>query len=314
LRPIPHQAPRQPGAPSLIDLYSRNTSMIRSMTAFARAETREAFGLIACEIRSVNHRYLEPGFRIPEALRDVEFPLREKLRKQLARGKVDVSLRFEPAEGSASGVEINRELAAQLVKAAGEIEDMSRHAAPLNATDILRLPGVIKTIDADQAELTAAALRTFDQAMAGFIAMREREGTELKSLIEGRLDAMQAETDKVRMRMPEIVRHYQARLLARLAEVKGEINAERLEQEMVLFSQKIDVAEEMDRLTAHVAEIRRVLKEGGAAGRRLDFLMQELNREANTLGSKSVSADSSQSSVELKVLIEQMREQIQNIE
>jgi uncharacterized protein (TIGR00255 family) len=288
--------------------------MIRSMTAFARAEIREPFGLIACEIRSVNHRYLEPGFRIPEALREVESPLRDKLRKLISRGKVDVSLRFEPAEGGTAAVEINRELAQQLVQAATEIEEMARHAAPLNASDILRLPGVIRTREADQTELAAAALRAFDQAMSGFVAMREREGAELKSLIEGRLEAMQAETEKVRVRMPEIIKHYQERLLARLAEVKGEINAERLEQEMVLFSQKIDVAEEMDRLNAHVAEIRRVLKEGGAAGRRLDFLMQELNREANTLGSKSVSADSSQSSVELKVLIEQMREQIQNIE
>jgi len=288
--------------------------MIRSMTAFARAEGREPFGLIACEIRSVNHRFLEPGFRLPEALREVEFPLREKLRKLLTRGKVDVTLRFEAADAASGDIEINRELASQFVAAAEAIEAMTRHAAPLNAADILRLPGVIRTRETDHTELAAAAIRVFDQAMDAFVAMREREGAELKALIEGRLDAMQAETEKVRVRMPEIIRHYQDRLVARLTEVKGEVNAERLEQELVLFAQKIDVAEEMDRLNAHVAEIRRVLKEAGAVGRRLDFLMQELNREANTLGSKSVSADSSQSSVELKVLIEQMREQIQNIE
>lgn len=288
--------------------------MIRSMTAFARAETREPFGVITCEIRSVNHRFLEPGFRLSEVLRDLEFPLREQLRKQLARGKVDVTLRFEAAEKDSADIEINHAMATQLVAAAGEIEAMMRHAAPLSATDILRLPGVIRSRDTDQAELTGAAQRTFDQALAAFLAMREREGAELKGLIEGRLAALQTETDKVRLRMPDIIRHYQERLVARLAELKGEINPERLEQELVLFAQKIDVAEEMDRLTAHVAEIRRVLKEGGSVGRRLDFLMQELNREANTLGSKSVSADSSQSSVELKVLIEQMREQIQNIE
>lgn len=288
--------------------------MIRSMTAFARAEVREEFGVIACEIRSVNHRYLEPNFRLPEVLRDVEFPLREKLRKAVSRGKVDVSLRYEAAEVSSADIQIDKALAAQLVAAASEIDQLARHAAPLNATDILRLPGVIKTREADHSALVAAAARAFDQAITSFLAMREREGAELAGLISGRLDAMRTETDKVKLRIPEIIQHYRDRLLGRLQEVKSELNAERLEQEMVLFAQKIDVAEEMDRLNAHVAEIRRVLAEGGAVGRRLDFLMQELNREANTLGSKSVSADSSQSSVELKVLIEQMREQIQNLE
>lgn len=288
--------------------------MIRSMTAFARAERRDETGHLSCEIRSVNHRYLEPSFRLSDTLRELEFPLREKLRKALTRGKVDVFLRFETADAAVADVEINRALAQKLVAAAAEIDQMSRHAAPLNATDILRLPGVIQSKEADHEALIAAAGQLFDLALADFIAMREREGAELKGLIEGRLDAMQAETDKVKVRIPEIIQHYQERLRARLAEVKTELNAERLEQEMVLFAQKIDVAEEMDRLNAHVAEIRRVLGGGGAVGRRLDFLMQELNREANTLGSKSVSADSSQSSVELKVLIEQMREQIQNLE
>lgn len=288
--------------------------MIRSMTAFARVEAREEFGVIACEIRSVNHRYLEPNFRLPDILRDVEFPLREKLRKAVSRGKVDVSLRYEAAEVGHGDIEIDKALAGQLVAAALEIDQMARHAAPLNATDILRLPGVIKTRETDHSALVATASRVFDQALDAFLAMREREGAELKQLIAGRLDAMQTETDKVKVRIPEIIQHYRERLLARLNEVKSELNAERLETEMVFFAQKIDVAEEMDRLNAHVAEIRRVLDEGGAVGRRLDFLMQELNREANTLGSKSVSADSSQSSVELKVLIEQMREQIQNLE
>ncbi|MES2918837.1 MAG: YicC/YloC family endoribonuclease [Pseudomonadota bacterium] len=288
--------------------------MIRSMTAFARAETRTDFGLIACEIRSVNHRFLEPGFRLPDALREVEFPLRERLRQALTRGKVEVQLRYEATEHQAAALELDRDLAAQYVKAAAEIDQLSRHAAPLNATDILRLPGVVRTRETDLAALQAEALKTFETALAQFIAMREREGAELARLISERLVAMVAETEKVRVRMPVILAHYRERLLARLADIKAELNAERLEQEMIMFAQKIDVAEEMDRLTAHVAEIRRVLGEAGPVGRRLDFLMQELNREANTLGSKSVSADSSLSSVELKVLIEQMREQIQNIE
>lgn len=288
--------------------------MIRSMTAFARAEARGDYGLIACEIRSVNHRFLEPGFRLPEALRDIEFPLREKLRQALTRGKVDVQYRFEAADARSGKIELDRALAEQYVAAAAEIDQMARHAAPLNASDILRLPGVIRSGEADTAALQAAALAVFDQALAQFIAMREREGAELARLIGERLNAISAETSKVRTRLPGIIAHYRERLLGRLADIKGELNAERLEQEMILFSQKIDVAEEMDRLDAHVTEIRRVLKDSGAVGRRLDFLMQELNREANTLGSKSVNADSSLSSVELKVLIEQMREQIQNIE
>lgn len=288
--------------------------MIRSMTAFARAERRDATGHISCEIRSVNHRYLEPNFRVGDALRDIEFPLRERLRKAIIRGKVDVTLRFDAADEAASDIEINKLLAKKLVDAAAEIDQMARHAAPLNATDVLRLPGVIQRKEADQSAILEIASELFDKALADFIAMREREGAELKAIIENRLEAMQAETDKVKVRLPEIIAHYQERLSARLADVKSELNAERLEQELVMFVQKIDVAEEMDRLNAHVAEIRRVLAGGGAVGRRLDFLMQELNREANTLGSKSVSADSSQSSVELKVLIEQMREQIQNLE
>lgn len=288
--------------------------MIRSMTAFARAEARGDFGLIACEIRSVNHRFLEPGFRLPEALRDIEFPLRERLRQALTRGKVDVQCRYEVADAQGGSIELDRKLAEQYVAAAAEIDQLTRHAAPLNASDILRLPGVIKSGETDTAALQKAALQVFETALKQFIEMREREGAELARLIEERLTAMVAETEKVRVRMPGIVAHYRERLLGRLADIKSELNADRLEQEMILFSQKIDVAEEMDRLSAHVAEIRRVLKDAGAVGRRLDFLMQELNREANTLGSKSVNADSSLSSVELKVLIEQMREQIQNIE
>ncbi|MDF2446763.1 MAG: hypothetical protein K0S46_1999 [Moraxellaceae bacterium] len=288
--------------------------MIRSMTAFARAEARGDFGHIACEIRSVNHRFLEPGFRLPDVLRDIEFPLRERLRQALTRGKVDVQFRYEAHDGAGGTLELDRDLATQYVRAAAEIDQLARHAAPLNASDILRLPGVIRTRETDMAALQARALEVFEDALVQFLAMRTREGTELARLIEDRLAAMVAETEKVRVRMPGILAHYRERLLARLTELKGELDSERLEQEVVLFAQKIDVAEEMDRLTAHVAEIRRVLKEAGAVGRRLDFLMQELNREANTLGSKSVSADSSLSSVELKVLIEQMREQIQNIE
>jgi uncharacterized protein (TIGR00255 family) len=228
--------------------------MIRSMTAFARTEVKGAFGAVACEVRSVNHRYLEPSFRLPDALRDLEFPLRERLRTTLTRGKVDVQFRLDMAEGSAGTVAIDHDLARQLVAAASEIDQMTRHAAPLNATDILRLPGVIRSREVDTDALHASALQAFEQALAGFIAMREREGAELARLIEDRLAAMAAETAKVRERMPVILAHYRERLLARLAEMRDDLNNERLEQEIVLFAQKIDVTEEMDRLTAHVAE------------------------------------------------------------
>jgi uncharacterized protein (TIGR00255 family) len=284
------------------------------MTAFARTESRGDYGQLSCEIRSVNHRFLEPGFRLPEALRDLEFALRDKLRQALTRGKVDVQFRYEAQTANTQSVVLNRTLAEQYIAAASEIDQMARHAAPLNASEILSLPGVICRQEIDNTALQADALSIFEQALAQFIAMREREGSELARLIEERLAAVLVETAKVRERMPHIIAHYRDRLTSRLSDIKAELNPERLEQEMVLFLQKIDIAEEMDRLEAHVSEIRRVLKDKGAVGRRLDFLMQELNREANTLGSKSVSADSTLSSVELKVLIEQMREQIQNIE
>ncbi len=288
--------------------------MICSMTAFARRELRGNFGLLMCEIRSVNHRYLEPTLRLSDIVRELEMPLREKLRQQLSRGKLEVWIKHETVDNDVAHIRINHDLAARLVAAASEIDHMTRHAAPLNAADILRMPGVVCTLEANQQDVATAALELFDATLADFIAMRQREGFALATMINARLEALVTECDTVAERMPLIIEHFRQRLISRLQDIKAELNAERLEQEMVLFAHKIDVAEELDRLTAHIAEIRRVLKQGGAVGRKLDFLMQELNREANTLGSKSVSADSSLSSVELKVLIEQMREQIQNIE
>lgn len=288
--------------------------MIRSMTAFARTEVREPFGTLSCELRSVNHRFLEPGFRLPSTLADLEPQFRERLRNRLSRGKVDIALRFEAAEAQATNVAINEELAARLIKAAEDLGQYTRHVAPVSPTDILRLPGVLTVQEPDSDAVHQAALALFEQTLDAFIATREREGTELARLIQERLTGIRAEVEKVGLRIPQIQAHYRDRLLARLAEVKAELEPTRLEQELVLFAHKMDVSEELDRLLTHVAEIERVLRQGGAAGRRLDFLMQELNREANTLGSKSVAADTSQSSVELKVLIEQMREQIQNIE
>ena len=288
--------------------------MIYSMTAFARRELRGDFGLLVCEVRSVNQRYLEANFRLSDVVRELEMPLRDKLRQQLSRGKVDVWIKHEAIEGNVSNIHINQDLAARLVAAASQIDQLARHAAPLNAADILRLPGVVCVAEPNQQALLAATQSLFDQTLSDFVAMRQREGQALQQFIGQRLDLIAIECEKVCERMPHILAHYRQRLLARLQDIKAELDNDRLEQEMVLFAHKIDVAEELDRLSAHLVEIKRVLQQGGAVGRKLDFLMQELNREANTLGSKSVSADSSLSSVELKVLIEQMREQIQNLE
>lgn len=288
--------------------------MIYSMTAFARRELRGDFGLLICEIRSVNQRYLEANFRLSDVVRELEMPLRDKLRQQLSRGKVDVWIKHEAIESNLSNIHINQELAARLVAAASQIDQLARHAAPLNAADILRIPGVVCVAEPNQQQLLTITKQLFADTLQDFIAMREREGQALQQFISQRLELITIECDKVRERMPHILAHYRQRLLTRLQDIKAELDNDRLEQEMVLFAHKIDVAEELDRLSAHLVEIKRVLQQGGAVGRKLDFLMQELNREANTLGSKSVSADSSLSSVELKVLIEQMREQIQNLE
>ena len=286
---------------------------IHSMTAFARAEQRSALGLLAIEIRSVNSRHLEASFRLADAVREREFAWRDRLREQVARGKVEISARYEPADSS-EAVTINTARVQQLLSALREIDQLAANTAPLNAVDLLRLPGVLITQEVDASALLASADALFAQAMQDFLAMRAREGAALHELVEARLQGIEREVSGVRERLPQILQHFRSKLLARVAEAKADLSAERLEQEVVLFAQKMDVAEEVDRLLAHVTEIRRVLASGGAVGRRLDFLMQELNREANTLGSKSVSADSTLSSVELKVLIEQMREQIQNLE
>ena len=286
---------------------------VHSMTAFARAEQRSAPGLLAIEIRSVNSRHLEASFRLADAVREREFAWRDGLRHQLARGKVEVSARYEPADSS-EAVTINTARVQQLLGALREIDLLAANTGPLNTVDLLHLPGVLITQEVDASALLASADALFAQAMQDFIAMRAREGAALHELVEARLQGIEREVAGVRERLPLILQHFRSKLLARVAEAKAELSADRLEQEVVLFAQKMDVAEEIDRLLAHVTEIRRVLASGGAVGRRLDFLMQELNREANTLGSKSVSADSTLSSVELKVLIEQMREQIQNLE
>ncbi len=287
--------------------------MTRSMTAFARQEVQQSWGSLTWEVRSVNHRYLEPHLRLPESLRELEGPLREQLRKNLSRGKVECTLRFVP-EAQSQTLTVNQDFAGELVTAAQQVADIIPNAQSLDPLEVLRWPGVLQDTRLDMDAVKKAGLELFGKALAELIESRGREGAELANLIDQRLDAITNIVTDVRAKLPGILTAQRENLQARLDELQAELDPTRLEQEMVILAQKADVDEEMDRLNTHVQEVKRVLKQKGPIGRRLDFLMQELNREANTLSSKSIVSDTTQSAVELKVLIEQMREQIQNIE
>ena len=286
--------------------------MIHSMTGYARKEFKGDWGTAVWEIRSVNQRYLETYLRLPEQLRGLEPILRERFRKQLERGKVECNLRFE-SQTNAGQLQINEALAEQLIDSALWVIDRAGQGQ-LNPLDVLRWPGVMAAPEQDMDELNTRLLAGFDEVLALFVESRQSEGDKLKSVIEQRLEGIQNEVTKVRAFMPQILDWQRQKLIDRLAEAKLELEPTRVEQEIILLAQSIDVAEELDRLGMHIAETRKILKKGGACGRRLDFMMQEFNRESNTLGSKSINAETTQSAVELKVLIEQMREQIQNIE
>ncbi|UCH54415.1 MAG: YicC family protein [Pseudomonadota bacterium] len=288
--------------------------MTRSMTAFARADSDTAWGHLACELRSVNHRYLDFTAKLPEELRALETRIRERVAEHVDRGKVECLMRYRPNDSGGGATELDEEQVRRLLAASDRLLNMSGAVAPLRAIDVLRWPGALKVTPVDTDALNDAALRLLDQALTDFVATREREGARLRELIGQRLDGMRKVVSQVREYLPEIAQTYRERLLARLQEARQQLDPNRLEQEMVLFASRSDVTEELDRLDTHVREVRRVLDQRGAAGRRLDFLMQELNREANTLGSKAVDIRMTNASVELKVLIEQMREQVQNVE
>ncbi len=288
--------------------------MIYSMTAYARKEVKGDWGSAVWEIRSVNQRYLETYFRMPEQFRGLEPVLRERFRKRLARGKVECNLRFEANPAAKGELSINETLANQVIKAAEQVMHMTGELSRINPFQVMQWPGVMETPEQDMDEVNKALLSAFDEALSEFIDARGREGDNMKVLIEQRLDAITAEVVKVRARMPEILEWQRERLFSKFEDAKVELDPSRVEQELILLAQKSDVAEELDRLDSHVKETTNILKKGGAVGRRLDFMMQEFNRESNTLASKSISTDITASGVELKVLIEQMREQIQNIE
>ncbi|CAA0082082.1 Uncharacterised protein [BD1-7 clade bacterium] len=288
--------------------------MTLSMTAFARVEHQAPWGTLTWELRSVNHRYLEPTFKMPDFARSHEHLLREKLRKTLVRGKVECGLRFEKNTAEAQSISINNELLEALLNANQQVADKLPASAPEAASTFLQWPGIITTAGIDAEELQKAILESFEAALSQLVEYRTREGAELKNIIELRLTRIQEINQSVKSWLPEIIQNQRQKLLNRFADMQLDIDNDRVEQELVIIAQKIDVDEELDRLQTHLKEVQKTLNKGSPCGRRLDFLMQELNREANTLGSKSISAEQSQASVDLKVCIEQMREQIQNIE
>jgi len=287
--------------------------MPSSMTAFARHSIECHWGTAAWEIRSVNHRYLETGFRMPETVRDLEATLRELTRKHLQRGKVDCTLQLNIAKQSGE-VAINQPLAEQYIAASEQLARLMTDPAKISPLDILRWPGVLSEPEIDREELKNTLLRLFEEALDQLVEGRHREGEKLGELVEQRLDGIAVQLATVRSRLPELLAAQRQKLVDRLQEVSAGLDQNRLEQELVLIAQRADVDEELDRLDTHLGEIRRVLQRQEPIGRRLDFLMQELNREANTLSSKSIATDTTNAAIELKVLIEQMREQIQNIE
>ncbi|OEF10493.1 YicC/YloC family endoribonuclease [Aliivibrio logei] len=287
--------------------------MIYSMTAYARREVKGDWGTAVWEIRSVNQRYLETYFRMPEQFRSLEPVLRERFRKRLARGKVECHLRFEANNAANSELKINEDLARQVIKAAQWVKTESGEGG-INPFQVLQWQGVMEAPEQDFDSINKELLVEFELAVNDFVEARASEGENMKALIVQRLDAITEEAAKVRARMPEILEWQRTRLLTKFEDAKIELDSGRVEQELILLAQKSDVAEELDRLDSHVKETTNVMKKGGACGRKLDFMMQEFNREANTLASKSISTDVTASGVELKVLIEQMREQIQNIE
>ncbi|MDX1281029.1 YicC/YloC family endoribonuclease [Shewanella colwelliana] len=287
--------------------------MIQSMTAYARIEHKAQWGTASWEIRSVNQRYLETYLRLPEQLRSLEPVLRDRLRKRLNRGKIEVNLRYDLGENKDSDLQLNQALAAQIIQAANWVKQEAGQGE-INVVDVLRWPGVMSGSEQDMDAISKELLVAFDDAVAQFIEARGREGDAINTMLQTRLDQIVEQVTIVREHMPSVMQWQRDKIANRLSEIQGELDPARMEQEMVILAQKMDVAEEMDRLDAHVAETRRILKKGGSQGRRLDFMMQEFNRESNTLASKSISAEVTAAAVELKVLIEQMREQIQNVE
>jgi uncharacterized protein (TIGR00255 family) len=287
--------------------------MIRSMTGFARRERQFTWGLLAWEIKTVNHRFLEIGCRLPEEFRVAEADFRQTIAGSVRRGKIDCSLHFRPAV-VASSLEVDADLLASLTLRAQQVAANAGETARIDVMDLLRWPGVVREHSRDTAPMIAVAHTLLSEALIELARFRDSEGGRLRDALEQRCAGLDDFAARVAERLPEVRARMRAKLLERIAQLVSEVNEERLEQELAILAQRLDVDEEIDRLRGHVTEIRKAFGGQEPAGRRLDFLMQELNREANTLSSKSQDIETTRAAVDMKVLIEQMREQVQNIE
>jgi uncharacterized protein (TIGR00255 family) len=287
--------------------------MIRSMTGFARRERQFPWGLLAWELKTVNHRFLELSCRLPEEFRSAESEFRAAVAASVRRGKVDCALHFRPAVMAAS-LEVDADLLASLISRSQQIAAQAGAAARIDVLDLLRWPGVMRDATRETAPMIAAAQGLLTDALAELSRSRESEGGRLRDALEQRCAGLLEFSERVTDRLPEIRTRMRAKLLDRIAQLATNVDQDRLEQELAILAQRLDVDEEIDRLRGHVTEVRKTFDGKEAAGRRLDFLMQELNREANTLSSKSQDIETTRAAVDMKVLIEQMREQVQNIE
>lgn len=288
-------------------------NMISSMTAFARKSQEANWGSITWELRSVNHRYLEISVRMPEPLRHLEKSVREQIQKHINRGKIEAILKFQPGQDVPFNMTVNESLAGQLATAAQSMKELFPNAQA-NVMDLLAWPGILQTTDTNMDVVGMALLKLLQQTLSDLVAVRQREGEGVKKFISERLQLVKRYINAVEKRMPSVIKGAQTKIQARFEELSLSLDKDRFEQEMVWLAQKVDIAEELQRLEAHTVEVQRILEKGGVVGRRLDFLMQELNREANTLSSKSVDSEVTQAAMELRVQIEQIREQVQNIE
>lgn len=288
--------------------------MTYSMTGFAKTSLQNEWGIFTCEIRTVNHRFLDISMRLPEPFRSLENEIRELVRNKISRGRVDCMLQFTPGEKSNAHLAINTNIVKELAKAITDVQSIIPNADKINPLKILNWPGVLQTTEEELQPLYEIIRNLFKTTLQELLATRAREGNALIAFFNPKLQEILTNIANIKTRLPEILQQQKTKLLTHLAEIKMELDPNRLEQEMVYFAQKIDINEELERLETHVKEMQRTLKAGGNIGKRLDFLLQEFNRESNTIASKSVDAAITKIAVDLKVIIEQMREQVQNLE
>jgi uncharacterized protein (TIGR00255 family) len=288
--------------------------MIRSMTGFARRERQGPWGTLTCELRTVNHRYLEISLRLPDELKALDNEIRQVITASLRRGKVDANIYLKSSAGAQRSLELDASLLQQVTARIEEVRKLIKDPAAVSPVELLRWPGVVRESELDAAPIIAAALEVAREALGELNETRQREGQRIRELLLARCATMRAQTQTVKLRLPEVAQRLRDRIKERISQLGMTPDAERLEQELVLYAHKMDVDEELDRLAGHLDEVEGALDSSEPSGRRLDFLMQELNREANTLSSKSQDAETTKAAVDMKVTIEQMREQVQNVE